>query len=229
MEITDKDVLEKFISKDRVNSARAAKKHIEKNYPEYCVYLKNRFSEDEFISYAKTIRRIYDNVEVLPVCQNCGKKLLDYTHKWCSTSCQLSDRKFIEKRVEESRPFLKERAQKGKRTCLERYGVECIFNRSEVREKTKKGVVSEEAKQKRKQTNLEKYGSENVFACKDIREKIKETNIKKYGVSVPIQNQEIKEKIIKTNQDKFGSDFYLGTKQCIEKTREFNQNKYGVD
>jgi len=61
-------------------------------------YLKNRYSNEEFVSYTFVLQRIFNHIEELPKCQNCGKVLYNLFGRWCSTKCQLSDRNFIEER-----------------------------------------------------------------------------------------------------------------------------------
>ena len=57
-----------------------------------------------------------------------------------------------------------------KNIIKEKYGVENVFQLSEVKEKIKK-------------TNLEKYGCENPLQNDSIKEKVKQTCLEKYGVN----------------------------------------------
>jgi hypothetical protein len=71
--------------------------------------------------------------------------------------------------------------EKGKQTCLEKYGVLYATQNKEILEKMK-------------QTNIERYGSENTFQVEEFKEKSKETCILKFGVPYPLQNSEIMSK-----------------------------------
>ena len=71
--------------------------------------------------------------------------------------------------------------EKGKESCLEKYGVE-YYNQTE------------ESQIRRKETSLKKYGVENPSRSDEVKEKVRKTNLKKYGVSNASQNEEVKEK-----------------------------------
>lgn len=73
MKIDDKHILNIFVNKNnKVISSRINKKNILK-YPDEITYLKNRFPNDDFISYTYVIQRIRDGIETLPTCRVCGK------------------------------------------------------------------------------------------------------------------------------------------------------------
>lgn len=81
------------------------------------------------------------------------------------------------------------------RTNLEKYGVPCVFQNSEIKEKTK-------------QTNLEKYGVPYAAQANEIKEKRKRTFLDRYGVSSTMEitgmKERIKEKIKETNLERYG-------------------------
>lgn len=56
------------------------------------------------------------------------------------------------------------------RTCLKKYGTECVLSSKEIQLKSKKTVQ-------------DKYGVDNVFQAEEIKNRIKETNLKRYGVT----------------------------------------------
>jgi hypothetical protein len=91
-----------------------------------------------------------------------------------------------------------ENQEKIKKTNMEKYGVENVFQ-------------SEEIKEKIKTTNLEKYGHIHHMTNKDIQNKVCDTLLKKYGVDNLSKNNEFK----KTAKDTF--------KQNVI---EDNSNKY---
>jgi len=82
--------------------------------------------------------------------------------------------------------------EKNKNTCLEKYGVENVFQLESVIQK------SEETKSERYGdphytnpnqrclTNLDRYGAENVFASEYGKAKIKETVRERFGVDNPM-------------------------------------------
>ncbi|MCF0125777.1 MAG: hypothetical protein HUJ68_08515 [Clostridia bacterium] len=91
-------------------------------------------------------------------------------------------------------------------TCLDRYGVINIFNRTDIKEKALAGIKSEEADKKRRATNLKKYGNEYQIASKETREKTKNTNQKKYNVDYNFQREDVKAKIAKTKLERYGTE-----------------------
>ena len=90
---------------------------------------------------------------------------------------------------------------KYKNTCLQKYGVENLFNSTDIKNKikitnlAKYGVEystqSEIVKNKSKQTCLQKYGVEHQMLLLETHNKIRQTCLKKYGVENPSQVPEI--------------------------------------
>ena len=74
--------------------------------------------------------------------------------------------------------------EKGKQTCLEKYGVLYATQNKEIKEK-------------RTNTNIERYGSENTFQVEEFKEKSRKTCIENHGVEYSMQNKEIKKKVKK--------------------------------
>jgi hypothetical protein len=92
----------------------------------------------------------------------------------CLRESKISKPRFLPEHIEKIKEYIEydknnSKADKTKKTNLEKYGVENVFQ-------------SEDIKEKIKQTNLEKYGVEHPLQNKDILEKSKETNIERYGV-----------------------------------------------
>lgn len=73
-----------------------------------------------------------------------------------------------------------------KKTNLEKYGVENVFQNKDIRNKIE-------------ETNIKKYGFKNPFQSEEIKNKIKSTNLKKYGVEYITQSKEYKDKSFNTN------------------------------
>ena len=124
---------------------------------------------------------LFNNITSAPLCK-CGKPLkfksfdLGYLH-YCSNSCKSKDIK----RTPESIEKMKESYKK---TCLEKYGVENVYQRKDVVDKIQK-------------TRAEKMP--------EIVKKMAETNMKKYGVKAPLQNKDILAKMEQTNMERYGN------------------------
>lgn len=88
--------------------------------------------------------------------------------------------------------------EKLKKTCLEKYGVENVFQSEIHKEKIKKAC-------------LEKYGVENIMQNKDVQEKIKKTCLEKYGVESIFQSNIQKEKSKKTCLERYGSEYAVSS------------------
>ena len=86
--------------------------------------------------------------------------------------------------------------EKSKKTCLEKYGCENVFQ-------------NEDIKNKIKETNLIKYGVEFTSQTEHNKNKIKETNLEKYGFEHHLQNKEILQKQHDTNLERYGVEYYL--------------------
>ncbi len=82
-------------------------------------------------------------------------------------------------------------AEKCKKTCLERYGVDSYSKTKEFEER-------------RKATNLEKYGIEYVFHTEEALEKSKQTKIERYGVAHMLQTEEGRAHTRQTCLERYG-------------------------
>ena len=228
MKIDDKHILNIFVNKNnKVISSRINKKNILK-YPDEIIYLKNRFPNDDFISYTYVIQRIRDGIETLPTCRVCGKKLYNYKAKWCNNICQLKDKDFIEYR--NSVIDKEQQLKRYKETCMERYGVTSGFgtpnNRCVVESKECRKLASESYKN----TMHKKYNVDNYFQTEEFQDKIKDRKdeiIKKrvesykitcnerYGVDSVLQLDKVRNNI----------DFNVS----IDHARHTMMERYGVD
>lgn len=128
---------------------------------------------------------------------------------------------------------------KTKKSNLEKYGVENVFQLESSKIKTKKtnleryGVEhpahSETFVNKRLQTNLEKYGAKYPLQSTEIRDKFSNTMVEKYGVKHALQSTELQDKKTETNINKFGVEHSLQSKIIMNKLKATNLEKYGYE
>lgn len=217
--ITDQDIINFFItSKGKINSNYV--RNIDK-YPQYKEYLLNRFVDEKCIKHI--IWRIYYKQEIRNVCPICGNitsfdknyvKQTDLVYrKYCCSKCAA---------------LSKERNEKYKDTCINKYGVENPLQLDDIRNKALINAQSEKSKIKRKNTNIERYGGTGLGSIK-IANKIKSTIQEKYGMSYPIQNKNIKNKIQNTIKQKYNSDWIVTSEEFKEKSKITCIERYGVD
>lgn len=143
---------------------------------------------------------------------------------------------------------------KRKKTVLESYGVENIFQREEMKEISRNWMKSDEFKMKSKDTQIEKYGSLytktdqfktdmskkqiDIIRDKKLKGKYftflsssenselkKRGMFEKYGASFSFHVPEIKNKIQKVNLDKFGHISPFGSDEIQKKIKENNTYK----
>ncbi len=177
--VTDKDIIKRYCNK----LGRPSNKMLMKLSDEDNNYLKGRF--DDCSSIMEAIYRISNNIEDVPICKYCGKKL-DYPYNkggYCSKSC--SSKGTSKVTVEKTKNTKIKRygnpnynnKEASKNTCLKRYGVECGWNNY-----------------KQKQTVLERYGVDNPAKSDLIKLKTRNTCIEKYGVESVLVLDEVKQK-----------------------------------
>lgn len=213
--INDSDVINYFYKNDKTIVQRFKPSNLEK-YPHLVQYLNTRYTDSE--SLQETIYRIKNNIEIRPVCKECGSKLkfIKGFPDFCCVSCMAKNKDIQQKKKQtclaiygvEYASASKIVQDKVKETNLKRYGVESYARTESERKRLHENNpgASDSAKEKRRKTNLERYGVKNVFANKDIQDKIKHYYIEKYGVENPSQVEEIKEKIKLTNIQRYGFD-----------------------
>lgn len=105
---------------------------------------------------------------------------------------------------------------KTKMTVKEKYGVENVFQSSEIKEKIK-------------QVNQKKYGVDYPNQNPEIFNKVKKTNLKNFGVEFPTQNQKVLEKQYKTNIDKYNNSYSFMNDDVKNKISLKIKEKYGVN
>lgn len=151
----------------------------------------------------------------------------------------------------------KNRADKIRNTCKERYGV---INPSQLQEvKDKKNdtydkhfgchpLQSKEIQEKKVKLHMDKYGCENPSQRQEIKDKIKDTFTEKYGGhpmfndeiklkvketcvkkygGAPMTNELIKQKFVNTFNDKYGCSYPMLSDLIKEKTKNTFFEKYG--
>lgn len=132
------------------------------------------------------------------ICTSCGKEttFLGITkgyRKFCSQKCSANS--------DSTR-------NKYRQTCLDKYGVENVYQSKEIKDKIKT-------------TNLERYGVPYAFQIEEVQEKSrspettqkrKDTLLKKYGVDNPLKSSEIQKKVYKkatqTKLHRYGNENY---------------------
>jgi hypothetical protein len=201
-----KEVLKSFLLSNQ-NTGYCREKWFKKHYVElYNDFLTWNFPDD-FRFPQKLFHYLNDDKELkLGHCIVCEKRCSfgNFKHGYpqhCSFKCVGKD---------------KERVEKMKQTCLEKYGVDNPFKNEEIKEKIK-------------QTNLEKYGVENYAQTEECKEKAKQTNLERYSVEYYSQTDEHNERVKQTSQEKFGTDYYTQTDEYKERARQTCLDKYGVD
>lgn len=251
--ITDKEILDYFISKERnsIISARINRKNLSKNKPEYMDYLKNRF-DDFRDDFCESVYRIKNNIEKIPRCKKCGS-LLKYHGfkensygKWCSSKCQLSDRDFILEREAKNTPEKKSKmSEKVKETKLKKYGDENYNNREKffktcIEKYDSKTPLSGKKRKMWENDLLQKYGKraltnhkkteetkELLYGDKNFsnRKKAKKTMMERYGAETSLEASSIAAKIKKTLKKRYGDENFRNHKKCVTTMLE----KYGVE
>ena len=210
----------------------------ETTYDEYCALVKKWYRKEDFCLIGK--------------CTVCGK---DFKKKYCqehtfSLCSTCATKAGIIKKNGSFENGMKKRQEKYKKTCLEKYGVDCAFKSKDVSEKIKStfskkygdGITNpsqvKEIRDKVKATFLEKYGNEEYLGTKDCLDKTKQTSIEKYGTESPNSSELVKkhkeesclEKYGVTNPNKLSSIQEKISKTCLEKYgRRWNVYKYYYD
>ncbi len=105
----------------------------------------------------------------------------------------------------------KEALEKKKKTNLERYGVDSILCKNEIKQK---GM-------------LKKYGVAHPQQVNQVREKTKNTFRERYGSDYYLQTDEFKEVAARTNLEKYGARNVFELKEFQEVAAKKREEKYG--
>lgn len=184
-------------------------KYINKHNPNILTYMYKRYDDiDEQTTISEILYRICNNINEIPKCPVCGKRLPFKSGygTFCSRKCKYSDK---------GKLYWKEQITS---TMKEKYGVE-------------HALQSNKFKNKLEQNNFKKYGVKNVFQTCEVKNKIINTNLKKYGVDRAQKSDEIRNKIRDTVNEKY----YSGTEDAnklkeikSQKVEETMMKHYGV-
>lgn len=112
---------------------------------------------------------------------------------------------------------------------LKNEGITNVFQRDEVKEKSKETLIdrlgvdnpskSVEVKKKKKETLFKNYGISNIFELPGIREKIKDTLLEKYGVDCIFRLSDIQDNIKTTNIKKYGFPYVSQVPEFIKQRK----------
>lgn len=196
-------------------------------------------------------------------CENCHRPLKDKNvisthigyHKFCSTSCASSSdvvqAKILNTYLEKyGSDWSKIKADKAKKTKLERYGNENYSNWDQmVKTKQQKAAVDpdffKKIDEKSRATKLERYGDPNynnteqavatrlehnngVYETAEIQEKKKQTCRAHFGVDWCLQSEVCKEKSKATCMKNYGVEWGLSSPIVRERSAQTCLKKYGV-
>ena len=203
--MNDNDIKNIFFNENgRIDSNKLTHEYII-NHKEIFEYLNVRYSDS--LSIRETLRRIYNNIEIRPVCNICGspvhfigKRKMLYT-KTCGKGkcyCKERDKIMLKKYGITNFGGTKESVEKIKKTKLERYG-DPYFNNIE----------------KTKQTCLERYGNPYSNNPESVK-KTKKTKLERYGNPSYVNPDKAKQ----TCLERYGVDNYRKTQECLNKILE---------
>lgn len=176
-----------------------------------------------------TFKYIVDNdiQEISTECPVCGKRI-DLSKRF-SFTC--GDSKCAARNPQ--------RAEKQKKTNMERYGVAHTFQAEGVKKKIKESVrehygvdyswQAAEVKAKIQQTNIERYGHPNAMQSEEVNQRAIDTIRKRYGVDHQMHLDSVKEKIRRTCQERYGVNNPYQSEEVKGSIRESYIEKYGVE
>ena len=124
---------------------------------------------------------------------------------------------------------------KAKMTCIDRYGVENVFQVDEFKEKYKRTCLdrynceynsqADGWSEKYKETMVERYGEDNPMKVQNFKKKQQNSLYQNYGVYNPLQNKDIVNKVALTNLERYGCKSSLQNQIIKQKQIEtFYQN-----
>ena len=108
--------------------------------------------------------------------------------------------------------WMKKKMRDAKQTCVEKYGVENVFQ-------------AKWCKDKITETCMRRSGCSRSGNSKSGREKAKATWKEHYGTDHPLKAESVKEKIRRTCMEKYGESSYTKTEEYREKTVRANLNR----
>lgn len=164
-------------------------------------------------SLSEKIFLINNNMDAAPTCPICHASVLDFIspkegyREFCSSTCRANGNHNKAEETCLKKYGVRHPAQskvvqdKMKKTTNERYGVDNIFQRTDIIEEAllkKRGVRSvmhlEEIKQKILESQIEKYGM-HPLSTPNIRKAISATNLLKYGNTCSLHSKDMEEQM----------------------------------
>jgi hypothetical protein len=116
-------------------------------------------------------------------------------------------------------------------TCLEKYGVENVFQNEDIKEKIRNTCLdkfgyenpsqSPDIKLKKIETCIKNYGVESPLKSELVKEISRNTCLQRYGVEYCTQNIDIKNKMIKTKMENGGFSLVNNSIEATEYFREY--------
>lgn len=172
-------------------------------------------------------------------CPVCYRKFKVTVHTINNVCCSQKCRGVYEK---ENGAFRKA-AEKAKKTCIKKYGVDCYSKTEEYKERVKNTSLShygteypsqsDEVKSKIHETVLERYGVDHVSQIESIKKSRKKaqkkTCLKRYGVDHPWKLESIREKSRRTKLERYGTEHPSQTEEVQKKIRETSLKRYRAD
>jgi len=163
--------------------------------------------------------------------------------KYCSSKCANNDKE-IQNKIKNTnlRKYGTEtftNREKCRKTCLEKYNCENVFQNNKIKEKIKKtnlikyGVEhplqNDDIKLKMSNTNYDRYGEKTFTSTEIGKQVVKKTTNEKYGVDNIFQLESIKIKIKNSNIKNLGVEYPMQSKQIMDKSKKTCLDKYGVE
>ena len=183
------------------NSSNCKPRSLEIHYPEFYKMIVENYHCD---TWNENLYWYYNKLTDYPRCKTCGDKtkfinLKEGYREFCSKKCSNSN---------------KDKQEKTKQVCIEKFG----------------GIApasSKEVQKKMKETNLERYGVENAMQNKNISSRSQQTNVDRYG-GCGNASKELQEKYQLTIQEKYGVDNPMKSNVVKERAKNNFYSKYGV-
>ena len=231
------DVLQFMLSCNDKSGALKKEGYFSKVFPElYHIYKNVEFPS--WLQDASFCQKLWhfliENYEQ-PICKVCGKpcKFINFRNGYrvyCSKKCPSNDKEWQKNRINTcvEKYGTGSNIEKIKETCVQRYGVENVFQTSEVKEKIKN-------------TSLEKYGVENPGGSAESIEKIRTSLIKHFGTIKEAGRHSYKvgqltklirhgdknynniDKMKQTKLERYGDENYVN----VAKSKETNRANHG--
>jgi hypothetical protein len=210
-----------FTYNGRVNSVKSKTEYLRRFLPEILSLLLHYTSFlPEGVSNGERIVCLLNDFTERRKCKICGNYVRFRSPKsgystHCSSKCTNDDPDVKRKNLESVRE-----------TCQKKYGVNCVFQLPEVREKfeqtnlknlgVKNPFQALMCKIKAAETCEEKYGESSYSKTKEFQERCREKSREIYGTDFPQQAQVVKDKIKKTCLALYGKTCFLYSDQHRE-------------